>query len=672
MKQNKLFIWAWLLTCVLWTGCDDSVTVRVSCEEQNATLCVNNKVYICIDHTWQNPQDCVAGCDDAKKTCLEKCKESQERCSDDKNNIEVCQSDGTWQSHPCGEGQKCDIENVKCEPESDDVECTESDNNCIDSTVLQVCESGKLVTKNCHELGCNFYEKKCNDESIVSACQANAECSMDGKSICNDNGQFEICDQGSCEVINGVAKCEFCTPGQNKCDDEGKILKSCNSEGEWSASECLLRCATYDGVSKCVECETDICDGEKIRRCYDGELKEPVSCNNDNVCYLGECTGPVIQCTNDGLGYKVYRDKEWVESPCPAGMYCDNNFLKERQNNEALACIECTPREQKCTKGEIFQTCDDNGRWGAPEWCAGECEGITECGECIDGSYVCMPEKDGKVKLLQCKSNEWTEYRICEHNNMCYISESNDFAGCVSCIPGSGFCEDKKLKKCNEHGNGYNEIDCGDDKSCDPYIAECIQECDKGSRRCVVEDGKDLLQMCENKTWKTIDTCEENEVCNSFVGICQSAPSQTYCMVNDDTVFVVSAKDDLMNGQYVKECDDKCYRYADGLKKTASCDDPKRLMSYLSLNKKGEWSTMTSKSPKSCEGGFSCVNSNLGFTCRACTVNQCVEGRYQCGEEEGKVQYCLPNSNGLGMSWYEASCPTGKKCKESEDGVQCG
>lgn len=151
MKQNKLFIWAWLLTCVLWTGCDDSVTVRVSCEEQNATLCVNNKVYICIDHTWQNPQDCVAGCDDAKKTCLEKCKESQERCSDDKNNIEVCQSDGTWQSHPCGEGQKCDIENVKCEPESDDVECTEENYQCT-GTILQVCKSGNWETsKECNE-----------------------------------------------------------------------------------------------------------------------------------------------------------------------------------------------------------------------------------------------------------------------------------------------------------------------------------------------------------------------------------------------------------------------------------------------------------------------------------------------------------------------------------------
>ena len=703
MKQNKLFIWAWLLTCVLWTGCDDSVTVRVSCEEQNATLCVNNKVYICIDHTWQNPQDCVAGCDDAKKTCLEKCKESQERCSDDKNNIEVCQSDGTWQSHPCGEGQKCDIENVKCEPESDDVECTEENYQCT-GTILQVCKSGNWETsKECNEGEiCDEDSQSCMKKPVEN------KCSEEGKIQCRNEGDshYMMCKGGiwtpeecpedeACFGDDCRKKCEY-NEVNSVCQGVDKI-EVCRQEGYWDE---LQKC---EAEKQCIENDVD---GKKVARCVekcdpnkvflqcaknisigDENIEMLEVCYNDRLHLFGEkcmhgCDDEKMKCREckQGGGCFIYdtlsmskekgyyafcKDGYWSYSVCDQdGVSCD-----EYKN-------ECT-----CVSGQKICAVDKNGtdvmlmceneRWRSVycpqsekgDGCDGgrnKCVSIGDTavwGECSLDDVYGYYGKDNKNYYKKCNTQGmWKEIETCEGDNCDKVTYNE-------CVSGNSYCaKDGTILSCN---GGKLQVDekceaCSEYNDNDKVKAKC-EGCKNGVFGC--EDNK--LSRCEHGDWVEMDECEDDLVCNSEIGVCHKMIERNSCAANGGIAYALLL-DKNSDQKQIIQCENKCYVYDDN--QSAVACDKDSLGNYASLDGDGVWRV---KHPYAIE--ITCPSEVITtdwYRCSFFNENfKCIEGRYQCGQDNS-VELCV------GESWrseYQnvGTCPKGTRCDDSGNFIRC-
>ncbi|MCA9537617.1 MAG: hypothetical protein KC620_01940 [Myxococcales bacterium] len=182
-----------------------------------------------------------------------------------------------------------------------------------------------------------------------------------------------------------------CTPGETRCDEEGR-LRTCLEPGDaWLVERCADGDLCYEG-----ECRTLLCE-PGARECFEGGVRacaldgtsfgDATPCADDETCYDGVCLsrtctpgeracgeGVVLTCAEDGLG--------WDRSPCGGANVCLDGECRQ------------PPGGPSCEPGQVL--CGPEGIFTCPP--AGDGFLLTPCRDgavCFDGRCVhCLRDRD--------------------------------------------------------------------------------------------------------------------------------------------------------------------------------------------------------------------------------------------------------------------------------------
>ena len=256
------------------------------------------------------------------------CDESELRCLDG-GDIEVCQ-DEEWVVQSCHErcvdalgpmaySEGCDADAddpCLCDYEMLDgvaVECTPDQVVCLDDDMVEVCQDGMPLARNCddvcHEqLGPNSHSEGCDATDADDPCQCEYDMIDGGESwctpedvVCHDDGSVELCLDGGmtvedcnswCTTTRGPeyfstgcdesdpadpCQCAYsipdggpvaCNPGDVACVEDG-TLATCSDSYEWVNEDCDSRCLETHGP------------GHHSEGCDASNPDDPCTCSSD-------------------------------------------------------------------------------------------------------------------------------------------------------------------------------------------------------------------------------------------------------------------------------------------------------------------------------------------------------------------------------------------------------
>ena len=650
MKQNKLFIWAWLLTCVLWTGCDDSVTVRVSkaCDGTTEKLCVDENgkatIYVCENNSWTNISICKdGGCNTNKTGCedenLELCTPEDTQCTE--NGLRTCSKDSKW---------------------SDPVPCQDV---CEKIDGVSQCVSCSPGSKVCDETGMSY-----------------AVCDLKG-----EYGEYEKCGTGlKClngDCVEDDSTDETCTSGDTKC--EGNILYSCDDE-KWHEKDCEeYRCVEHNGGYSCTECENNSfqCNGNNVQKCTNGFWEEDSKCDENKQCEND---------TLDGVSYVRCADKcESDESRCvdvdgKKKEVCEGGVYHLKDACEFGCtdgeCLSCEPKSQCVVKvssetsmvdDNIFRICEDDGSWGGFDVCDDNsevsCSDINAQCTCSGDVTQCASNGD---YMLSCKGEKWVMEDCPEKiDGKCAPSKRkcvdvNDEVKWAECLPDEviqykGSSSGDMYKKCDENGVWSELKECDDDNCKKGYGVDCVEN----DRKCVASK----LVVCYGGEYSKFECkSSENMICNDFVGFCQIRQNQGMCVADEKGTYAIPLKTEGGLFEY-DFCGEGCYKYAYSGLNYASCDKPESNI-YALLNQEGKWSVH----PSADSVEIACNDGEMVRTlwqpeCVNGETFKCMDGVYKCSGDN-KIQLCT------GGDWSAdfvdvGTCPKGTRCDDSGNFVRC-
>lgn len=327
------------------TGCenDDQCGTHMVCDEgrciPDLPECVSG--VLCGNVCCSEGEECVAG------RCAEPCTGDSSRCGGDCCEIdEVCLVEGCCaDDRVCGEtccalAESCrDGRCSDCPRELCDDECCDSGEVCLEGGC---CDLDRV----CGDEGCCGRGEECVDGSCVDACEGvrcAGECCAPGESclegLCQPPCETDLCG-GVCCARGEVCADGACCPSVRSCGE------SCCSEGTWcnGADECIAcdrplcssDCCPLDEICFAGACCTEervcaeeccalgsVCEGETCHldcgegtRCASDDGAERC-CTGDEVCFMGDCLEPSVECTFDGeCGLEEYCD-EIIEACLP-------------------------------------------------------------------------------------------------------------------------------------------------------------------------------------------------------------------------------------------------------------------------------------------------------------------------------------------------------------------
>jgi len=395
----------------------------------------------------------------------------------------------------------------------------------------------------------------------------------DGTTCLNDYECLNGCAEGVCgsafspfvkqeknffeliwERVRGIQ----CVPGEDDCADDGKLIKTCGSEGTWENKKEYLEgrcgwreeeegfCSEDDGGEDYyVKGETSNREGVVFSdKCVknnllleffcgenEGVFSKEYTCPNGEQCSLGKCvkkTQSESTCeeSDNGEDYYTfgtctYQEKNYFDECIDEGnkilleYFCVDNVLDFRQydcSEEGKQCsfgkcvdLDCYPEceeDEACVSGiclkQSISCIFDNDCPEETQICFGKTEDEKMCIEkefCFGGSEECSNEND-QNSCLEISGCSWKI--ICDEEHLC--------KGDYSCK--SGFCIENTIPFCTS---------CGD---CDgPFgfkdctYQKCHESCESEGE-CYFRGKKPLLDDCIslNKARELVDSCEDYSI----------------------------------------------------------------------------------------------------------------------------------------------------------------
>ncbi len=605
----------------------------VVCDMPPADMCDGDDLItysggMCVDGACEyteTPTTCPAGCDAG--ACI------------------VPDCDGTNDGAACDDGDPCTVDDVctglnACA--GTELDCTVLDDGCnvgvcdpaasacvaqpnADGTTCDdsdACTSGDVCTAG----ECAGEAVDCDDDNACTddLCDPGAGCVNEPNTAPCDDGDGDICTQGTCEagacVAGAMTDCDdgiACT--KDACDPIAGCMHTGSDDACDDANDCTID--TCDLVAGCQNSAADA-DGEM---CDDTNL-----CTENDVCTAGACTGEAIVCdeppadTCVGTDLVTYTggmcvdgacEYEETATPCPDGCVddacvvpdcdgvnngdpcddgdpCTADDVCTGLNTCAGTALDCTAFDTACTVG----ACDPD---------AGECvaQPVVDGAACDDGDACTAGDA--------CLGGTCTPGAPadCDDGEVCTDDACDPMAGCTN-EPNAEPCDDGDGDVCTvglcEAGacvpGGPNDCDDGVEctvDSCDP-VAGCVNEADASlcddDDICTVDVCDPANGGCMNpfefgsintngQTCDDTDDCTSTDVCTD--GVCGGEPlvcdmpPEPVC---DGTSLVVSSGGMCEAGEctydeIVTECENGCDAGAcvvpecDGAAAGTPCDD---------------------------------------------------------------------------------------------------
>ena len=389
--------------------------------------------------------------------------------------------------------------------------------------------SGTPITCSSSASTCGL-QKSCNGTSTCAttypgsstSCNDNKSCTY-GDS-CNSSGSCTgttiTCNDGSgtCganKSCNGTSSCSVSYPGSGtSCNDNNSCTYSDKCNGGGSCTGTSITCNDDSGTCGA----NKSCNGTSS--CTVTYPSSSTSCNDSNDCTYndkcnsaGSCTGTSITC-NDGAG------------TCGVNKSC----------NGTSSCTVSYPSSST--------TCSDGNACTEGDKCNGS-------GGCQPGtSKSCPNVPDGKnsycVKGVSCNPNTGKcdyQYQplftVCTDWNQCTAAwngtETGDFCGwsgdCLSgeWVPMWSQCAGTTQNECSGFiVCGYQYLQPGvgwdyDTPHCSNDLKFCSKSCPTGTYSFCLTGNCDCLQVCDNKSCPSGQTCVKKNNCPTCPKVCVTA-----------------------------------------------------------------------------------------------------------------------------------------------------
>ena len=420
--------------------------------------------------------------------CVGTCEVGKQECVNSQLS-QVCVTGGLWQLNPCDVGQKCNTDTGAC-------------NVGDGKNVVQACKPGaracasEKVEKVCDADGTDWVEQPCpsNQTCMKDRCQPDPKSSCDDGDSCLDNKTAVRC------VSN----------------QEGYRLEKC--EGELYCEKGRCRGTTCAVGTSCV-------GSSQVRECVGGKTYKDTQCGVNEICResngAAECVP--LQCTEGKSRCGDPRDSsvdskknfsacvknssgvpEWVRGECTGAATCD----PARGDSTNPCAQECTKGAQRCANDALggvndgYQTCGDDGKWGA----------VKSCNTGASGRLLCAMASTPNASSLP--------KAVCAAP-ICQWSMSNPNVG------STGACEGDKLRKCQDDGSLAAAASCGSGVcrtlrstvTADgnmPGACSTTPECKPDEEVCV-DAGNTVTpryRTCVNGSWSVeLKTCTGDSLC---------------------------------------------------------------------------------------------------------------------------------------------------------------
>ena len=361
----------------------------------------------------------------------------------------------------------------------------------------------------------------------------------------------ELCAEGIvCKTIDNNVVCAMkldCTDNNMiRCiDDHGSGRYQKCKDGKWEFP--LIDCPNHtsctfaeDDTSVCGECLNDTATGCEMednigqsRRCTNGTWGPITTCADNASCHLsedgtsvcGECLNDTMTPCNtgeeDNIGtYQLCNNGKYSED-----IHCENGTSCTLSDDGISVCGECldgteTPCEmgddnigiyKKCINGKYEEvTCDNDAS------CQVSDDGTSKCGECQnDSTTACKIENDNQNKIGKyqtCINGYYTDPQNCDNGASCIVSEDGTSV-CGECNDNEVRCaeEENHIQYCK---NGQwldpevcaGRSECKDSKCQDDDLTPCERE---NETKCT----EGMFQECVNKKLTTPAACENSDGC---------------------------------------------------------------------------------------------------------------------------------------------------------------
>jgi hypothetical protein len=494
----------------------------------------------------------ACGSEPAPCGCAAKvCDPGQTRCTgSDGTTLEVCNDaqDGWKFVDTCATAALCNVgaplvpprcEPPHCSTEIDEHRCDEDGRlercreNRTGFDVVRVCEGGaafcNAAERRCELTPCSPGDRRCNG-AVIEVCRDNRSgfdpsgevcatsvlcqntpppphcnppaCAAEQFSCFGANQLFRCNDDRTGFVTVGPPcaradlcsaerrRCDFCVPSRRECTPDLRASRTCNASGTafGPLTPCPGGCISETGACRTCTIGEYLCQGGNLARCNDGQVFSALN----------------LGATCDGAERISCQGNEVVRTNC-GSTGC---------NTSRNDCNDCTGSERRCVSlgGSSFQTCDGQGRFGAPEACPADfaCEGNGDC-RCSTGARRCQ---GGAVFACSLDRTAFELSEVCGANLRC-----EEPRGCV-CTPGAVRCVGGDLEECNGAGNAFAAVA----DRCDGNVLRfcrgnmtAVDEC-LSARHCQQADGNTCPNCLDDSD------CEPDEICNTDIDECEPAP----------------------------------------------------------------------------------------------------------------------------------------------------
>ncbi|XP_074605062.1 low-density lipoprotein receptor-related protein 2-like isoform X2 [Brevipalpus obovatus] len=348
--------------------------------ERDEIVCKNNEVRCadgekCIFHEWicDGHFDCNDRSDESN--CTEVCGEGSFRCKDSK-----C-IPGHW---------RCDGNN-DCPDRSDELDCPSNEGGCGhhrfacgDGQCILfafVCDNGNDCANHADEANCT---KLCSDKDKFQ-CATNDKCiskswNCDGEDDCGDGSDEHDCPSVTCASTQFKCKSGACIDRKMRCDrfedcNDGSDERDCHYPSSTCSSQfytcsdghCIYMHEICDGFTDCIEGEDERPDmipeeilkgpdGERIKECHVGCLKDQIRCGNTTLCIPTRwlCDGGndcgdwwderLPQCTEPDVASTTSKPCQDGSFPCASGDCVDHEVVCDRK----IDCLDGSDEGSHC------------------------------------------------------------------------------------------------------------------------------------------------------------------------------------------------------------------------------------------------------------------------------------------------------------------------------------
>jgi hypothetical protein len=530
--------------------------------------------------------------------------------------------------------------------------CVAADSTATDFVGVQTCNgdgTGYSVAVCDHAGECVWNQDTGKHECYTPPCTVDDEVCGDpvgGQSSTNQLSRCETLTNGklgwvvyqcdapaTCESTSAAsASCHAeCSPGDTRCDSDGKAVQNCGTDGEWVSSPCDNTGDTKDmcvlvpstkkpvcGDQDCRNLQWDIdgyqtrgrCLSDQIRRCgEDGRLGAAVECDEGKCVVesdgLGSCVDPTRcqhedgwrECIASNDSYRTCLSGHWEFTLCPAKVQCT-----KLGDGLATCGNDCIEGMRRCVDAD-YQVCTSSGTWGASQHCTlGECNPkTTDCElACDPGKLRCSGDvvvasdgtSLGSRSVRTCTDKfSWGPPVACDSSGndltLCRRSGLDEHLGCVQCVGRgvNGANEEGAVdSRCSSDTKGHQ--DCQADNTWPKTVAACesTEHCAKqrdGSINATCSDygcptTSGRPRFCvgyETVTApQTIDDCCSGE-CDSSTGQCVHRKRQYDPTCNETSSCWTGRYDTNGNSIYETCCSGFCLSGQGCLKiKAKACD----------------------------------------------------------------------------------------------------